>query len=107
MVENMHTTNKVILIYLFQNQIPEELYKNQPKSKVLEIPPPDRAELKTLFKDYYKRNEGEVASAVNVSDGLKFLEIEQIMGSVKDGFDAKKYEDTLGYINSGREKLLE
>lgn len=104
MVENMHATNKVILIYLFQHQIPEELYKNQPKCKVLEIPPPDRAELKTLFKYYYKRNEGEVESVVNISDGLKFLEIEQIMGSVKDGFDAKKYEDRVRLYKFGEEK---
>lgn len=105
MVENMHATNKVIIIYLFQYQIPEELYMNQPKSKVIEVPSPDRAELKTLFMYYYKMSdEKKVEPAVNISDGLKYLEIEQIMGSIKGGFDTKKYEDRVRSYKFGEEK---
>lgn len=91
MMENIHPTNKLLIIYLLSDQIPRELYQNQPKSKVIEIQPPDRTDLKTLFKHYYKRPDEEVEQAVNISDGLRFLEIEQIVNSLEGGFDIKNF----------------
>ncbi|ODS34716.1 MAG: chaperone ClpB [Candidatus Scalindua rubra] len=92
-VENIHPTNKQILIYLSPEQIPKEIYQNQPKSKVIVVPSPDRTDLMTLFKYFYKRKDDEVERSVNITDGLKFLEIEQIVDSFKDDFGIKDFEN--------------
>lgn len=103
-IEDIHPTNKLILIYLFPEQIPRELFQNQPKSKVIELLSPDRADLKILFKHYYEIKDEEVERAVNISDGLKFLEIEQIINSFKGGFDIKNFEERVRSYKFGEIK---
>lgn len=103
-IENIHPTNKLFLIFLFADQIPEELYKNHPKTKVIDIPPPDRADLKILFNSYYRLSNEASERAVNMSDGLKFLEIEQIVNSLKEEFDIKNFEDRVRAYKFGEIK---
>jgi len=104
MIENIHPTNRLILLFFFNDQVPRELYQNNPKTTLIEIPPPDRADLKTLFKRYYKRNDEETEHAVNISDGLKFLEIEQIVSSLKDGFDIRSFDERVRLYKFGEER---
>lgn len=103
-IENIHPTNKLILIYLLLEQIPREFYQNHPKSKVIEVLSPDRTDLKTLFKSYYKIKDEEIVQAVNISDGLKFLEIEQIINSLKGGFKIKDFEERVRAYKFGEVK---
>lgn len=96
-IQNMHKNNRLILIYSFDDQIPPEFFRNNPNTKVINIPAPDRSEIGTLFKNYFVIDNKEVERAVNVSHGLKFLEIEQIINSIGN-FDLQKYEETVrGY----------
>lgn len=98
-IQKMHKNNRLILIYSFDDQIPPEFFRNNPRTKVINVPPPDRSEIRTLFQNYFVIDNKEVERAVNVSHGLKFLEIEQIVNSIGIGnFDLQKYEEAVrGY----------
>lgn len=104
MIENIPPDNRLILIYLFPDQIPREIFQNQPKCKLIDIPPPDRADLKALYKWYYKRPSEEVEQGVNISDGLKFMEIEQIVQSFDQSFQIKLLEDRIRSYKFGEIK---
>jgi len=98
-IQKMQQNNRLILIYSFDDQIPPEFFRNNPSTKVINIPAPDRSEIKMLFQNYFVIDNKEVERAVNVSHGLKFLEIEQIINSIGVGkFDLQRYEEAVrGY----------
>lgn len=96
-IQKMQQNNRLILIYSFDDQIPPEFFRGNPRTKVVNIPAPDRSEIRTLFQSYFNIDRKEVERAVNVSHGLKFLEIEQIVNSIGK-FDLQKYEEAVrGY----------
>ena len=104
MVQNMKPSNRLILLYPFEEQIPPELYKNNPKTKIVNIPSPDRGDLKMLFQHYRKIiDKGEIERAVNISHGLKLLEIEQIIASIGN-FDIKKFEEAARLYKFGEKR---
>ena len=104
-IQKMPQNNKLILIYSFDDQIPPEFFRNNPSTKVINIPPPDRSEIRTLFQNYFGIDNKEVERAVNVSHGLKFLEIEQIINSIGIGnFDLQKYEEAVRGYKFGEKK---
>lgn len=102
LIENLPPGNKLFLIYLFQEQIPRELYVNHPKTKVIELQPPDRQELRTLFTAYYRLSEDDTERAVNISDGLKCLDIEQVVNSIEHGFDIQQFEERVRTYKFGK-----
>ena len=86
LIEDMPETNKLIIIYKENSDIPQNLYKDNPFVKLIEIPNPERDDLKILFEEIFemKGNEDNLREAVNITDGLKILEIEQIVNSASD-----------------------
>jgi len=100
-IENMPPTNKLVLAFLFSDQIPRELYQNHPKVKLIEIPNPDRKDLELLFQDFYKLPVADAEHARNITDGLKFLEIEQIVSSLEGGFDINIFEERVRLYKFG------
>lgn len=101
MIENMNPNNRLVLIYLSLDQIPDEIHKNHPKSKLIDIPAPERSDLRELFTYYYKIDKDDIESAVNNSDGLKFLETEQIITSLQNGFNIEEYEENIRLYKFG------
>jgi ATP-dependent Clp protease ATP-binding subunit ClpA len=104
-VENIIPGNKLILIYLSQTQIPMEIFQNQPKSKIIEIPPPGRDDLRTMFKyNYGEKSDEEIQRAVNATDGLKLFEIEQILENIGKEFKIDRIEEQVRLYKFGKEK---
>jgi ATP-dependent Clp protease ATP-binding subunit ClpA len=103
MIQNMKPSNRLILIYLFEDQIPPDLYKNNPKTKLIYIPSPERNDFRILFQSYYKMNKEEIEKAVNISDGLKFLEVERLILCINP-FDIKKFEEDVRLYKFGEKR---
>ncbi len=103
-IENISPGNRLILIYLMNEQVPQELYVNHPKVKLIEIPSPDRSELRLLFERFYRWGSEDIESLVNVADGLKFSEIEQIVQSLNKTFDLEEFKTRLRLYKFGESK---
>jgi len=86
LIEDMPENNRLIIIFKENNVIPQNLYKDNPCVKLIEVPNPERDDLKILFRDIFemKDNEDNLREAVNITDGLKILEIEQIVNKVSE-----------------------
>lgn len=86
LIEDMPEINRLIIIFKENSVIPQNLYKENPCVKLIEIPNPERDDLKVLFEDIFemKDNEDNLREAVNITDGLKILEIEQIVNKVSE-----------------------
>jgi ATP-dependent Clp protease ATP-binding subunit ClpA len=104
MTQGMNPSNRLVLVYLLRDQIPYELYLNQPKAMVVEIPLPDRKQLEVLFKEVYRMSEHDVEQARNIADGLLMIEVDQIISVLEDGFDAKVFEDRVRLYRYGEEE---
>lgn len=102
-IENMQSDNKLILVFLTQEQIPPELYKNHPKTKLINISNPERSDFKILFKKY-KEDDKEVGELVNTAEGLKFLEVEQIILSAGSLDNISKFKETVRKYKFGEVK---
>ncbi len=102
-IQGMKPNSKLILIYSFEDLIPNEFYKNNPKTKIINVGPPDRNDLRILFQDYYKISKENVERAVNISHGLKLLEIDQLVRSL-NLFDINKYEEAVRIYKFGEKK---
>lgn len=103
-IENLGETNVVVITYLFPDQVPRELYQNNPKARMIEIPDPDREDLMTLFRSYYGLEVAEAERARNVTDGLKLLEVEQIVTNLEDGFQIDRFEERVRLYKFGETK---
>lgn len=103
MIQSMKPLNRLILLYPFEDQIPPELYKNNPKTKIVNISSPDRGDLKMMFQDYLKMEKDEIDRAVNISHGLKLLEIEQIITGIGNS-DIKKFEEAIRLYKFGEKR---
>lgn len=83
---DINPRSKLILLFLTPEQIPEELVKNEPNCRVIEIPPPDRTDIKNLFISFYKIDEEKVGPLVNYCYGLSFTEIQGIVEKLPEDF---------------------
>lgn len=83
-IEETQQTSRIILVWQLQKQIPEEVYRDNPNTKLINIAMPDRKVLGLLFKNYYRKASNDIEDLVNISDGLRILEIEQIIKKITD-----------------------
>ncbi len=100
-IENMPETNRLVLVYLFSDQVPRELYQQNPKVNMIEVPSPDRKDLQILFERYYHLPVHEAERARDVADGLRFMEIDQIVRSLGDDFDTGTFEGAVRQYKFG------
>ena len=103
MIQNMKPSNRLILLYLSDEQMPSYSYTKNPKCKIVNIPSPERSDLRTLFQYYWKIDKSEIEKAVNISHGLKFLEVEQLIASVNP-FDIKRFEEVVRLYKFGEQR---
>jgi ATP-dependent Clp protease ATP-binding subunit ClpA len=103
MIQNMKPSNKLILLYVSDDVITPDLYKNNPRVKTVCIPSPDRNDLRMLFQHYWKRDKGEIERAVNITHGLKFLEVEQLIKGINP-FDIGKFEEAVRQYKFGEKR---
>lgn len=95
--------NHLVLIYLMPEQVPRELYVNQPKSVVIEISRPDRKELRQAFKSCFHYPEQDVDRAVNVCHGMTLTEVKSLVESVGDSRDVGALERAARVYRFGEE----
>ena len=107
LIEDMPEINRLIMIFKENSAIPQNLYKDNPCVKLIEVPNPERDDLKILFEDIFemKDNEDNLREAVNITDGLKILEIEQIVNKAsKDTNWFEKFKELVKIYKFGSPK---
>ena len=78
LVHDMRPGNRLIAVYLFAEDIPRELYVNEPRAVVIEIPTPERRDVHDVLQRTFGLL-GEAADrAVNACHGLSLREIQRI-----------------------------
>jgi len=104
-VREMRPANRLVLVFRFREQIPRELRESQPAVGLIEITPPERDELMTLFQSVYGLDENAAGEARNVADGLRMLEVQQIASSLEgDRFELGEFERRVRRYKFGEER---
>jgi hypothetical protein len=87
LVSDMPSGNRLVLIYLFADDIPRALYVHEPRAAVIEIPGPERRDIKLVLERAYGLEGTAASRALNTCYGLSLREISRIaehLGSLDD-----------------------
>ncbi|MEW6620462.1 MAG: AAA family ATPase [bacterium] len=78
LIEELKKNQYLVFITPCLDYIPNELWENNPKVARIQIPLLERSERATLFEKLLKVQEEDIMKCVNLTENLRFLEIEQL-----------------------------
>ena len=103
LIHDLGSGNHLVLIYLFAKDIPLALYANESKAVVIEIPRPDRSDVREVLGGRYGLTEDALDRAVNACHGLGVREIDTLMRTLSDPSDMEGLERAVRIYKFGEE----
>ena len=87
LIHDMRPGNRLLMVYLFAEDVPHELYVNEPRASIIEIPSPERRDVKDVLERRFGLHDEAVDRAVNSCHGFSLREIQRIadrLGGLQD-----------------------
>jgi hypothetical protein len=78
LIHDMAAGNHLVLVYLFPSDIPDALHINESRAVVIEIPQPERSDVRAVLSQHFGVPDEALDRAVNACDGLTIREIARI-----------------------------
>jgi hypothetical protein len=103
LIGDIPSGNRLILVYLNEEQIPSEVVKLAPRVGMLNVPDPSRKELRTLFADLHGLDENATDRAVNLCFGMTLYEIDSITRRLGGHIDPPAFEKAVRRYRFGDE----
>lgn len=103
LIHDMPSGNHLILIYLFSSEVPAALYANEPRTVVIDIPHPDRRDVREVFERRFDFSGDHLDRAVNACHGLSLREIDSVVRSLQDPSDIDGLERAVRVYKFGEE----
>jgi len=92
LIENITPNHRLVLVALKDTLIPIELYTCSPKTSVLTIPPPDKADRLAYLKRQLKDGHAHLGLIADLADGLFLHDLDAIASSVRERSDLGERE---------------
>lgn len=103
LIHDIPAGNHLILVYLFSRDVPEALYANEPRSVVIDIPHPDRRDVREVLERRFGYSGDDLDRAVNACHGLSLREIDSIVQSLENQMDIEALERAVRFYKFGEE----
>lgn len=92
MIDGLAAGKKLILVYMYEEQIPRELFTNSPRVALFEVPLPSREEREAISRGYRLPNE-LIATYANLTESLSLTATTRILES--DHFLGNRDEESM------------
>ncbi len=86
-VENITPNNRLVMVALQDTLIPIELYTNSPKTHVLAIPSPDKADREAYLRHRLGDGFAHIELIANLTDGLYLRDLDNIIEDIRGAAD--------------------
>ena len=103
LIGDIPASNRLLLVYLNEEQIPSEVVKLAPRVGSIAVPDPNRQEIRTLFSTRYGFGENETDRAVNLCFGLSVFEIDSLARGFAGQIDPAEFEKVVRRYRFGKE----
>ncbi len=85
LIENITPNHRLVLVALRDTMVPVELYTYSPKTRVVPIPMPDKADREAYLRNQLKDGHPHLGLAVGLTDGLFLRDLDHVASAIQTG----------------------